>query len=102
MVSAIFFEQNSNGSWELSEQLARECGQDLEELRQVADGLEGPDAERILATQLVLLLAERLEAEQQLMMRPMLRKARRWLDTALRGLSGGGAELRDRASKLLP
>lgn len=101
VTSSIFFQQNADGSWDLTDHLARECGGGRDMLERATRALGHGDAERILATQLVLLLAERLAPEQQAMMKPMLDKAKAWLRSATSGLPGGGKDVRDWARKLM-
>ena len=82
----IFFTQNADGSWDLTRDLAEECGADLLTLRAAAAALNTPDAEGIVATRLVLALAERLPDRKRKPLIPMLMKAERWLTRASAGI----------------
>jgi hypothetical protein len=85
-VRGVFYRQRADGSWDLTAELATECGADLDELRAASSSLPHPDGEKILATLLALKLAERLPPRKRKPLAAMLKKAKRWLEKVTAGV----------------
>ncbi len=92
--TGIFFLQNADGSWDLTRELADECGATLDDLREAAATLKVSRPEKVLATLLALELADRLPPRERGPLMPMLMKARVWIEEETRGVEApeGGFE----------
>jgi hypothetical protein len=85
-IPPLFLAQRADGSWDLTAELAAECGLDLDDLRAAAGEIGHADGERVLATLLVLILAERrLPPDQVLSLKLSLFKGANWWRTVMKG-----------------
>jgi hypothetical protein len=76
--------QNADGSWDLTDELARAVGIPLDQLERAASGIAAKDAGRFLATAIVLACAEDGTIPVDDAWRHLLEKATRWLTKATR------------------
>jgi len=81
----VLFEQRADGSWKLTRELAEMCGSTLKDLKNAARALQQKDANPLLATLLMLVLLDSRSDAASL--KPVIRKAREWVDSATAGLA---------------
>jgi hypothetical protein len=79
-------QQNADGSWDLTEEIARLCGNSLPALREAARAAgPGAEAERLLATLLALKLIRDLPKKVRSLLKQIVRKAEKWVRRATAG-----------------
>ena len=79
----LLMEQKADGSWKLSDNLAKYCNRDRDDLDSIATQCTEPWAADALATLLVLALIERDGAHEA--WETILEKGQAWLDTTTAG-----------------
>jgi hypothetical protein len=84
--------QRADGSWDLTDDVARALGQKLSRVRKALRGAEGDsaEAERALATALALEWLERKAADARDEWTLLAAKAERWLESVKARPAGGG------------
>jgi hypothetical protein len=74
-----------DGSWRPSPEAEQVTGISMDRIRELAEGLEVPEAEALVVTLAVLVTLEARHPEAPALWRPLLRKARNWVERTVAG-----------------